>query len=75
MPGNPVPMFAAWMIMAGMVLCLGGVLYFMVLGMETGGEEETFEPPIFATLIGILLIIIGVWTIVDMGRKQKKEGE
>ena len=76
LPGNPVPMFAAWMIMIGMALSLGGVLYFMVTHMmvTTGGEEAP-EPPILPTFIGVLLIIIGIWTIVDMGRQQKMEEE
>jgi hypothetical protein len=68
MPGNPIPSFAVAMMAIGMILTMGLLLEFFVAGFF--GDEVSIEGnSLFYGLIGILLMLLGIWTVLDSNKK------
>lgn len=74
MPGNPIPSFAVAMIAIGMILTNTLVLQLMVTGLIGEEDIEIGETSYMLGIIGIFLIIVGIWTIVDSLRKMDSHG-
>jgi hypothetical protein len=73
MVGNPIPGFTVAMIGLGMALTMGLLMEFMVAGMFGDGEAEIDRTTFLLGMIGIFLLIIAVWTIIDGNKRMAAE--
>lgn len=69
MPGNPIPSFAVAMIAIGTILVAGLLMEFMVAGLMVEQDVNIAGTSLFYGLIGILLVLLGIWTVLDSNKK------